>query len=189
MPLTNLNAQSKLNWMTALRTPCRLFLATLGTVLFISICSESPAQAQAPGDYHTFGIMGGIDFPKTLVGKLQLNFAQHWGIDYQPSLGIFWTIQQADLTYFFWRSDWSPSIGAGIQRWNFTGFNAPSNFNGIPFSASNATSVTFPLGLQFVSEGGFALDLEIAADIFVDAPLDLKGKVVPEGGVLLGYFF
>jgi hypothetical protein len=159
----------------------------LGFLLAVIIATAVPARA---AEYRTFGIFAGASFPKVVYGKVHLNFAEHWAIDYQASLGIFWAIQQGELFYFFDHEGWSPYIGVGYQNWNFYGFSSSTNYNGVIFGGGNqATAVTVPLGLMYVTDVGLALDLGIAADVFTNAPADLNGKVVPEAQVAVGYFF
>jgi len=163
------------------------------TLLILLFCAAllAPGQSFADSDdYHTFGIFGGLSFPKGLLGKLDLNISHHWGLDYEASVSLFWTIQQADVLYFFNRSEWSAYVGAGIQSWSFYGFSGSTDYNGILFGTGNtATTATLSLGLVYVAKSGFAVDLNIAGDEFVNAPLDLKSRVVPEGNFSLGFFF
>jgi len=141
-------------------------------------------------EYRTFGVLAGVSFPKVAYAKAHLNFAEHWAVDYQASLGIFWAIQQGDIYYFFSREGWQPYIGIGYQNWNFYGFSTSTNYNGVIFGSGNqAVAVTTPIGIMYVTDIGLALDLSIAADIFTNAPADLRGRVVPEAQIAVGYFF
>ena len=148
------------------------------------------AMPSAKADYRILGILGGFNFPKMFVGKLDVNLGEYAGIDIQESVGVYWSIQQADVVYYFSRGEWSPYIAAGIQNWNFYGISASTNYNGVIFGSGNsAVALSAPLGLQYVADNGFALDLTIAVDVFTNAPADLSGKVIPEAGLMMGYFF
>ncbi len=141
-------------------------------------------------DYRNFGIMGGASFPKLAFGKFDINFSEHFGMDLQASLGVYWSIKEADLLYYFSRDDWSTYLGVGYQNWDFYGFSSSTSYNGIVFGDGNsATALSVPLGFLYTALSGFAYEIGFAVDVFLNAPADLRGKIVPEGQISIGYFF
>lgn len=151
--------------------------------------TASPA-VQGAASHKTLGLFGGGSFPKFLFGKAQFNLFRFLAVDYQASIGIFWTSQQFDTLIFFSRGEWSPYTGAGYQSWNFTGFSTSTNYAGVVLgSNAQANSITLPLGLQYVASSGFALDINLAGDLFVTGSSDLRGRVMPEANIGVGYFF
>jgi hypothetical protein len=166
----------------------RLTISQLSLVFIVSISATDVFARGA--DYHTFGLLAGLSFPKLAFAKADLNFSQDFGLDFEASLGVYWSIQQTDLIYYFSRGEWSPYIGLGIQNWNFYGLSTSTTANGVFFgNGTQAIAATVPLGLLFVADNGVAFELAIAGDIFTNAPTGLQGKVIPEVEVALGYFF
>jgi hypothetical protein len=156
----------------------------------LTIIFTFPSKGQTDPEFHRFGLLGGLSFPKFVLAKADLNLTTHFALNYEFSLGLFWSIQELDGIYYFSRSEWSPYVGLGIQNWSFFGFSSTTNYNGVLFgNGSQAISITIPLGILYVAENGFAFDLSVAGDLFTNAPTGLQWKVIPEAAIALGYFF
>lgn len=153
---------------------------------FIFALGASPAQA----DYKTLGLLGGFSFPRFVVGKVDLSLSEKIGLDYQGSLGIYWTIQQGDFLYYIWRDEWSLFTGVGYQFWNFYGFSSATNSNGVGVTGSSAGALSLPLGLAFVdADTGLGFQIVAGLDYFMNGPSDLNGRVLLEAMALAGIYF
>jgi outer membrane protein W len=135
-----------------------------------------------------FGLSAGVNFPRFLTVKAQYNLLESLALGAQASLSVYWNTQQAEVYFFASRGEWSPYLGLGYQIWNFTGINLPGN-GVLTGSGAVASSVTVPFGLQYVASGGFSFEIGGAVDYFVTGFSGLSSRFVPEGFVLLGYFF
>lgn len=157
------------------------------SIIFVSLFAP-PARAV---DAKTFGIIVGGSFPKVVYGKAQLNFTNSWSIDVQTSLGISWSILQADMLHFFYRGeDFHFFTGIGYEVWTFYGLTGTGSVNGVYIvESSRATAISIPLGIQFLSDGGLAMELAMGLGVFTSGPSGVVGKVVPQIQVGVGLFF
>jgi hypothetical protein len=160
--------------------------SALGLAVVISLFFASPAHAE----YGTFGLFAGASFPKLAFLKLDLNFSDPIGAEIQASLGVYWSIQQADLLYYLHRGrEWSWYLGGGVQNWNFYGFSQDTNYSGIILGqGSNATAATVPFGFVYYDGQGMALNLNIGGSMFTAGPDNIRGKIIPEAQLAIGFY-
>jgi len=131
-------------------------LSLLSLNLALCLAGESSVRADAA---RTLGLLVGGSFPKFLFAAVQVNLFQHWALDYEASIGIFWDHPAVRRLLLFFEK-WMESFRRG-------GLSKLELHRLIQFdqlrrrhlgTGSQGGAVTIPVGLLYMSGQWFCVE-------------------------------